>query len=68
MGVEGFLDIGSLSWSILLACYFLHLHDDNNEFCITFNSICDMLEVLDSEFGGMLPLISDFEMLRMQTA
>lgn len=63
---EGFLDIGSSSWSILLACYFLTLHDDNKEFCITFNSILDILEILDCEFGGMIPLVSSKDILQVQ--
>lgn len=42
----GFLDVGSVSWSMLLACYFLSLHDDRKSFYITLASIKEMLAVL----------------------
>jgi len=53
---EGFLDTGSLSWSMLLASYFLELHSDEEQFFISLQSICEMLEVLLKEFKGMLPI------------
>ena len=68
ISAEGFLDIGSVSWSLLLASFILSLHKgaapigkDNKGFieekyCITYESIVEMLEVLASEFGDMIPL------------
>ena len=41
-----FLDVGSVSWSMLLACFFLILHDDRKTFYINFEGIKEMLEVL----------------------
>ena len=58
--------MGSVSWSILLACYFLHLHDDSKEFCIIFDSVKEMLQVLDSEFEGLMPFEIDQELLTMK--
>lgn len=55
---ESFLDVGTVSWTLLLSIYFLSLHigvQSSNEdidsevetkVCIDFNSIIDMLEVL----------------------
>lgn len=60
---EGFLDIGSVSWSIMLAAFFLKLHDDDTSFCITFGGIIDILEVLKHEFGNMVPLENQTEIL-----
>ena len=58
-----FLEIGSVSWSMLIALYFLTLHDDCKDACITFDSIHEMLDVLKQEFGDMLPLESNLEKL-----
>ena len=67
---QGFLDVGSVSWSLLIAAYFLSLHKAGGvstwidqpaqtqdlKFCMTFESILEMLEVLQKEFDGMVPL------------
>ena len=45
-GDSDFLEIGSTSWSMLLALYFLTLHDDSQDSCCTFESIQEMIEVL----------------------
>ena len=52
-----FLEVGSLSWSMLIAIYFLTLHDDSKDSCISFDSIQEMLDVLAAEFGDMIPLV-----------
>jgi len=62
--VQGFLDVGTVSWSILLAAYFLSLHKAGapaengaeTRFCMEFSSIVEMLNVLSQEFDGMVPL------------
>lgn len=46
IGESDFLDIGSTSWSMMLALYFLTLHDDSQDACCTFESIQEMIEVL----------------------
>lgn len=38
-GESDFLEVGSVSWSIIIAIYFLTLHDDSKENCIMFDSI-----------------------------
>jgi len=58
---DGFLDCGSVSWSLLLAIFFLSLHkgdvvDGEEKFCMTYESCLEMLEVLAHEFGDMIPL------------
>jgi hypothetical protein len=67
---QGFLDVGSVSWSLLIAGYFLSLHKAGNpgdgaplendisdtRFCIAFESILEMLDVLNEEFSGMVPI------------
>lgn len=58
-----FLEVGSVSWSMLMALYFLTLHDDSKDSCVTFDSIQEMLEVLKQEFGDMIPLVNDLENL-----
>lgn len=58
-----FLEVGSLSWSLMIALYFLALHDDIKNTCSTFESIQDMLNILTDEFGDMLPLITNLEEL-----
>ena len=45
-GGNSFLDVGSVSWSMLLACFFLTLHDDKKSFFISLESIKEMLGVL----------------------
>ena len=59
---DGFLDCGSVSWSLLLAIFMLSLHrsevidEGDQKFCMTYESCLEMLEVLASEFGDMIPL------------
>jgi len=36
---DDFLEVGSVSWSILISLYFLTLHDDSKDSCISFESI-----------------------------
>jgi hypothetical protein len=43
---SAFLDVGSVSWSMLIAAYFLSLHDDRKHFYTTMESINEMLLVL----------------------
>jgi hypothetical protein len=62
-GEPEFLEIGSTSWSMLISMYFLALHDDCRDACISFDSIHEMLDVLKQEFGDMLPLESNLEKL-----
>ena len=69
---DGFLDCGSVSWSLLLSIFFLSLHkgsshstkgEDSNQivtketkYCMNYQSCIEMLEVLAHEFGDMIPL------------
>lgn len=70
---EGFLDVGSVSWSLLLATFILSLHkgsvvDGSEEkYCITYESILEMLGVLASEFGDMIPLETNQSILDTQS-
>ena len=60
------MDCGSVSWTFLLAIFFLSLHkadpsaaaaaDGEEKFCMTYASCIEMLEVLAHEFGDMIPL------------
>jgi hypothetical protein len=54
-----FLDVGSVSWSMLLACFFLQLHDDRKSFYISIESIKEMLGVLKAEFKEFVPFEND---------
>lgn len=75
---DGFLDCGSVSWSILLAIFFLSLHKGqssvvdadeesvNSKLCINFESCLEMLEVLTNEFGDMIPLETATHVLEAQ--
>ena len=70
MANEGFLDCGSVSWTVLLTIFFLSLHKgccssgeietggsaENEKYCMTYESCLEMLEVLAHEFGDMIPL------------
>jgi len=58
-----FLEVGSTSWSMLMALYFLMLHDDSKDASINFDSIHEMIEVLKNEFGDMVPLVNEYEKL-----
>jgi len=42
-GKSSFLDVGSLSWSMLLACFFLQLHDDRKSFHLSLDGVKEML-------------------------
>ena len=48
---------------MLIALYFLSLHDDSKDACITFDSIQEMLDVLKQEFGEMVPIVNNIEQL-----
>lgn len=54
-----FLDIGSVSWSILIAGFFLTLHDDRKAFFISLDSLKEMLLVLKEEFKDFVPFETD---------
>jgi hypothetical protein len=43
---DDFLDIGSTSWSMLIAIYFLTLHDQDGDSSLSFDSIHEMLDCL----------------------
>eukprot|EP00347_Sterkiella_histriomuscorum_P011553 403372017 len=60
---SAFLDTGSVSWSMIIAIYFLSLHDDRKSFYITMSSIVEMLEVLKNEFSDYMPFENDPKML-----
>ena len=69
-----------MSWSLLLAIFILSLHKGaapvgtgdvaivEEKYCITYESILEMLEVLVTEFGQMIPLESDQQVLDAQAA
>ena len=63
-----FLDIGSVSWSMLLATFFLTLHDDKKSFYLSFEGIKEMLEVLKQEFRDFVPFENDQQMLAENAA
>jgi hypothetical protein len=65
---SGFLDVGSVSWSMLISCYFLQLHDDRKSFFITLESIKEMLEVLKNEFKNFVPFETDSKILSQYAA
>lgn len=54
-----FLDVGSISWSLLLACFFLQLHDDRKTYYLIFDSMKEMLGVLKEEFKDFVPFETD---------
>lgn len=62
-GDQDFLDIGSVSWSMLIAIYFLTLHDQDGDSCLSFDSIHEILDVLKQEFGEMLPFVTGLDHL-----
>jgi hypothetical protein len=53
---------------MLFACYVLYCHDDAESFCITYEGIKEMLEVLDSLFNGLIPIELDEIMLSKYAA
>ena len=60
---NSFLDVGSVSWSILIACFFLALHDERKNFYINLDSIKEMLNVLKAEFKEFVPFETDPKLL-----
>lgn len=78
VSADGFLDVGSVSWSLLLAIFILSLHKGaapvssveavEEKYCITYEGILEMLEVLVSEFGDMIPLEANQQVLDAQAA
>lgn len=65
---SAFLDVGSVSWSMLLACYFLSLHDDRKTFYMTLESVREMLQVLKQEFKDFVPFETDPKMIDMNAS
>ncbi len=62
---DGFLDCGSLSWTMLLGAYILECHygsgpsDGEVAYCSDLQSIQEMVEVLYDEFQSMVPLVNN---------
>jgi hypothetical protein len=54
---QDFLIVGSVSWSLMLALYFLYLHNETKDFFYSFDSITDMLQVLNQQFGEIIPIV-----------
>ena len=74
---EGFLDIGTVSWSLLLSVYFLSLHkgaapafniEHSEKYCMNYESCMEMLQVLAHEFGDMIPLETNQDIMISQSA
>ena len=74
---EGFLDIGTVSWSLLLSVYFLSLHkgaapafniENSEKYCMNYESCMEMLQVLAHEFGDMIPLETNQDIMISQSA
>lgn len=63
-----FLDVGSVSWSLLLAGYFLQLHDDRKTFYMTLDTMREMLLVLKQEFKDFIPFETDPDLLDKSAA
>ena len=68
MANDGFLEVGSVSWSVLLSIFFMSLHKNggvnedslsDEKLCMNCESCLEMLEVLTNEFGDMIPLETD---------
>ena len=77
MDAEGFLDIGTVSWSLFLAMYFLSLHkgstpvfsiESSERYCMDYEGCMEMLAVLSHEFGDMIPLETNQDTLITQSA
>lgn len=60
---QDFLIVGSVSWSLMLALYFLYLHNETKDFYYSFDSITDMLQVLNQQFGEIIPIVCNWEKL-----
>jgi len=67
-GGGAFLDVGSVSWSLLLATFFLALHDDRKSFYLTMDSIKEMLSVLKAEFKDFVPFEAEASALELYAA
>ena len=65
---KSFLDVGSVSWSMLLSCYFLSLHDDRKTFYMTMESVKEMLQVLKIEFKDYVPFETEPKLLDLNAA
>ena len=48
---------------MIIACYFLHLHDQKKSFFITYDAILEMLDVLKIEFRDFVPFENDPNLL-----
>lgn len=61
--IQGFLDIGSTTWSMLLACYFISLHQGSDPTAVSFDedSIKNMLTIMHKQSREHLPLQKKFE-------
>ena len=67
---KDFLQVGTVSWSLLLSSYFLSLHvgypqeideEEAELYSIDYTGVIEMLEVLSNEFGDMVPLETNQE-------
>ena len=76
MATEGFLDIGTVSWSLLLSTYFLSLHKgaapafsikNSEKYCMDYEGCMEMLQVLSHEFGDMIPLETNQDVMISQS-
>ena len=61
--IQGFLDIGSSSWSMMLAMYFISLHKSSDPELVTFNkeSIQSMLTILAKQSNNNIPIEKKFD-------
>ena len=70
------MSIGTVGWSLLLSAYFLSLHKGSApEFCIEesekynldYDGCIEMLQVHATEFGDMIPLETDKELMSKES-
>ena len=61
--IQGFLDIGSSSWSMMLAMYFISLHKSADPELVQFNkeSIQNMLTILFKQWNNNIPIERKFD-------
>ena len=61
--LEGFLDIGSSSWSMFIACYFMSFHKGAYQEAVVFNkkSIENMLTIISRQVAKNIPLERKFD-------
>lgn len=66
--MEGFLDVGSTTWSIILACYFISRHkgDDPEEVLFDQASIKNMLIIMHRQSNGNIPVEKKFDLDEFQ--